>query len=102
MGALGLFGITVPEQYGGAELDVYAYALFMDEYHADIHLSPINVDLLNSLVLCCQFTERQNNARNIWLMFSPQKNNRLLHNRSRSKIRCCQHSRPTDASEDLP
>ena len=73
MGALGLFGITVPDQYGGAELDVYAYALFMDEYHADIHLSPINVDLLNSLVLYCQFTERKNSARNIWLMFSPPK-----------------------------
>jgi alkylation response protein AidB-like acyl-CoA dehydrogenase len=31
MGALGLFGITVPEQFGGAGLDTYAYALVMEE-----------------------------------------------------------------------
>ncbi len=31
MGALGLFGITVPDQYGGAGLDSYAYALVMEE-----------------------------------------------------------------------
>lgn len=31
MGALGLFGITVPEQHGGAGLDTYAYAIVMEE-----------------------------------------------------------------------
>jgi alkylation response protein AidB-like acyl-CoA dehydrogenase len=31
MGKLGLFGITVPEQFGGAGLDTYAYALVMEE-----------------------------------------------------------------------
>src|SRR6218665_912753 len=31
MGELGLFGITVPEAYGGAGLDVTAYALVMEE-----------------------------------------------------------------------
>lgn len=31
MGKLGLFGITVPEQHGGAGLDVLAYALVMEE-----------------------------------------------------------------------
>ncbi|MGF7053924.1 hypothetical protein GGC47_003112 [Bosea sp. OAE752] len=31
MGALGLFGITVPEAHGGAGLDTYAYAIVMEE-----------------------------------------------------------------------
>ncbi len=31
MGELGLFGITVPEEFGGAGLDVTAYALVMEE-----------------------------------------------------------------------
>ncbi len=31
MGALGLFGITVPEEHGGAGLDTYAYAIVMEE-----------------------------------------------------------------------
>ncbi len=31
MGALGLFGITVPEEYGGAGLDTYAYSIVMEE-----------------------------------------------------------------------
>ncbi|HUG60750.1 MAG TPA: acyl-CoA dehydrogenase family protein [Methylomirabilota bacterium] len=31
MGALGLFGITAPEAYGGAGLDTYAYAVVMEE-----------------------------------------------------------------------
>ena len=31
MGELGLFGITVPESYGGAGLDAYAYAIVMEE-----------------------------------------------------------------------
>src|SRR6218665_84069 len=31
MGESGIFGITVPEQYGGAGLDVLAYALVMEE-----------------------------------------------------------------------
>ncbi len=31
MGALGLFGITVPDGYGGAGLDSFAYALVMEE-----------------------------------------------------------------------
>src|ERR1700735_1693269 len=31
MGELGLFGITVPEDFGGAGLDVTAYALVMEE-----------------------------------------------------------------------
>ena len=31
MGALGLFGITVPEAHGGAGLDTYAYSIVMEE-----------------------------------------------------------------------
>lgn len=31
MGALGLFGITVPEEHGGAGLDTYAYSIVMEE-----------------------------------------------------------------------
>lgn len=31
MGQLGLFGITVPEEHGGAGLDTYAYAIVMEE-----------------------------------------------------------------------
>ena len=31
MGALGLFGITVPEEMGGAGLDALSYALVMEE-----------------------------------------------------------------------
>ena len=31
MGELGLFGITVPETYGGAGLDTFAYAIVMEE-----------------------------------------------------------------------
>jgi len=31
MGALGLFGITVPEEHGGAGLDTYAYSVVMEE-----------------------------------------------------------------------
>jgi alkylation response protein AidB-like acyl-CoA dehydrogenase len=31
MGALGLFGITVPEGHGGAGLDTYAYSIVMEE-----------------------------------------------------------------------
>lgn len=31
MGALGLFGITVPQEHGGAGLDAYAYAIVMEE-----------------------------------------------------------------------
>jgi alkylation response protein AidB-like acyl-CoA dehydrogenase len=31
MAALGLFGITVPEEHGGAGLDTYAYAIVMEE-----------------------------------------------------------------------
>nr|WP_320109581.1 acyl-CoA dehydrogenase family protein [Bosea sp. NBC_00550] len=31
MGELGLFGITVPEEYGGAGLDTFAYAIVMEE-----------------------------------------------------------------------
>ncbi len=31
MGELGLFGITVPKQHGGAGLDTYAYALVIEE-----------------------------------------------------------------------
>jgi alkylation response protein AidB-like acyl-CoA dehydrogenase len=31
MGKLGLFGITVPEEHGGAGLDCYAYAIVMEE-----------------------------------------------------------------------
>ncbi len=31
MGALGLFGITVPEAHGGAGLDTYAYTIVMEE-----------------------------------------------------------------------
>jgi alkylation response protein AidB-like acyl-CoA dehydrogenase len=31
MGELGLFGITVPEEFGGAGLDALSYALVMEE-----------------------------------------------------------------------
>ncbi len=31
MGALGLFGITVPEEHGGAGLDTFAYSIVMEE-----------------------------------------------------------------------
>nr|WP_293795909.1 acyl-CoA dehydrogenase family protein [uncultured Bosea sp.] len=31
MGELGLFGITVPEEHGGAGLDTYAYSIVMEE-----------------------------------------------------------------------
>ncbi|MDX3808269.1 acyl-CoA dehydrogenase family protein [Bosea thiooxidans] len=31
MGQLGLFGLTVPEEHGGAGLDTYAYAIVMEE-----------------------------------------------------------------------
>ncbi len=31
MGALGLFGITVPQEHGGAGLDTYAYSIVMEE-----------------------------------------------------------------------
>lgn len=31
MGELGLFGITVPEEYGGVGLDAVAYAVVMEE-----------------------------------------------------------------------
>ncbi|WP_291654630.1 acyl-CoA dehydrogenase family protein [Bosea sp. (in: a-proteobacteria)] len=31
MGELGLFGITVPEEHGGAGLDTHAYAIVMEE-----------------------------------------------------------------------
>ena len=31
MGEIGLFGITVPEEHGGAGLDTYAYAIVMEE-----------------------------------------------------------------------
>ena len=31
MGALGLFGVTVPEGHGGAGLDTYAYSIVMEE-----------------------------------------------------------------------
>ena len=31
MGELGLFGITVPEDHGGAGLDCYAYSIVMEE-----------------------------------------------------------------------
>jgi len=61
MGENGLFGITVPEQYGGAGLDVLAYALVMEELsrgYASVADQCGLVELVTTL-LCTHGTDAQ-------------------------------------------
>lgn len=65
MGKNGLFGITVPQQYGGAGLDVLAYALVMEELsrgYASVADQCGLVELVTTL-LCTHGTSQQ---KEIW------------------------------------
>lgn len=63
MGENGLFGITVPEAYGGAGLDVLAYSIVMEELsrgYASVADQCGLVELVTTL-LCTHGTEAQKN-----------------------------------------
>lgn len=51
MGDLGLMGITVPEQYGGAGLDYLAYAIAMEEISRGCASAGVIMSAHNSLYL---------------------------------------------------
>lgn len=64
MGETGLFGITVPEQYGGAGLDVLAYSIVMEELsrgYASVADQCGLVELVTTL-LCAHGTEAQKSS----------------------------------------
>ena len=49
MGELGLMGIAVPEEYGGAGMDALAYALAMEEISRGCASSGVVMSVNNSL-----------------------------------------------------
>jgi len=50
MAELGFLGVTVPEKYGGAEMDYLAYALIMEEIARVDASAAVVIDVNNSLV----------------------------------------------------
>jgi alkylation response protein AidB-like acyl-CoA dehydrogenase len=52
MGALGPFGITAPEEHGGAGLDTQAYSIVMEELSRGYAPSPTTATSLNWSARC--------------------------------------------------
>ena len=92
MAELGLFGITVPEEFGGAGLDALSYALVMEELsrgYASVADQCGLVELIGTLL---SVHGSAGAARGLSCGRSRRpKARRLLHHRGGSRNRCLRH-----------
>ena len=92
---LGLFGIGVPEEQGGAGIDTLAYALVMEELsrgYASVADQCGLVELVGTLLV----RHGTRAAEALWLkpLLTAAKRVRLLHHRGRSRLRRVRHPAP--------
>ena len=98
MGELGLFGITVPEEFGGAGLDVTAYALVMEELsrgYASVADQCGLLELVGTL-LSVHGTDEQR-AKYMEPLLRAEMRPRILHHRIGRGYRRVRHPHHRDA-----
>ena len=102
MAALGLFGITVPAEYGGAGLDTLSYALVMEELsrgYASVADQCGLVELIGTL-LSVHGSDAQRQMYLGDVARRPQTRG-LLHHRGRGRHRCFGHQDDRQARRRL-
>src|SRR3546814_9159882 len=53
IGATGYFGVTAPEAYGGAGLDVFTSGLILQAFRSEEHTSELQSPMRNSYAVFC-------------------------------------------------